>query len=296
MNNPLNIRRYPGNPVLGPQPELPWGGHEARNPGVIFDGQLFHMVFTATSEPDNGEIYLGHAVSKDGMHFTSDPQPLMAPDPNPDTFDHANVEDARVTWMDGHYYIAYAGRSFNLKEFAKGKRRLGPNGNVNPTWTENFRRGGFAFTDDWKSCARLGPCTSEHVHDANIALFPEKFGGKYAILHRPTCYVPWLLPSFYHPASIWLAFNKTLGPLSSNRREMPWNMREGEDWPDDHLLIAPRYDWENFKVGASGVPIPTDDGWLMFYHAVDRAGVYRVGLLLLDREDQIGRASCRERV
>ena len=33
------------------------------------------------------------------------------------------------------------------------------------------------------------------------------------------------------------------------------------------------------------MPIPTDDGWLTLYHAVDRAGVYRVGVMLLDRED-----------
>ena len=39
------------------------------------------------------------------------------------------------------------------------------------------------------------------------------------------------------------------------------------------------------KIGGSGVPIPTDDGWLMTYHAVDRQSKYYVGLALLDRED-----------
>jgi predicted GH43/DUF377 family glycosyl hydrolase len=246
------------------------------------------MVFTGRSEPANGEIYLGHAVSKDGIHFDTDPEPLLRPDPNPDSFDHANVEDARVTEMDGKYYIAYAGRSLNLNDFGAGKRRVGPDGNRNPTWTENYRRGGFAVTTDWKTVERLGPCTSEHIHDANIVLFPEKINGKYAILHRPTAYVPWTLPAFYHPSSIWLAYVDELGPICSNAREMPWNMKEGVDIPDDHMLITGVFEWENFvKVGASGVPIPTDDGWLMFYHAVDRMGVYRVGLLLLDRENPL---------
>ena len=49
--------------------------------------------------------------------------------------------------------------------------------------------------------------------------------------------------------------------------------------------MAPERDWEMLKIGGSGVPIPTDDGWLMTYHAVDRQSVYRVGLTLLDRED-----------
>lgn len=62
-------------------------------------------------------------------------------------------------------------------------------------------------------------------------------------------------------------------------------MIDGEDIPDEHLLIKPEYEWESMKIGASGIPIPTDDGWLMFYHAVDRKGVYRVGLMLLDRQN-----------
>ena len=287
MQDVLNIRRYEGNPILGPNPALSWAGHEARNPGVVFDGTQFHMVFTTTPEPNNGEIYLGYACSSDGIHFDVADTPFMRPDPDPDAFDHANVEDARITQMGGDFYIAYAGRSHNLKSFAKGERRIGPNGNKNPTWTENFRRGGFAVTRDWKSVKRIGPCTNEHIHDANIVLFPEKINGKYAVLHRPTAFVPWLLPCLYHPASIWLAYEDELGPFGSNAREMPWKMRDGVDVPDDNLLIQPKYEWEMMKIGASGVPIPTDDGWLMFYHAVDRQGIYRVGLLLLDRANPL---------
>lgn len=99
--------------------------------------------------------------------------------------------------------------------------------------------------------------------------------------------MPWTLPCFYSPASIWLVFSDSLERWGSNRREMPWNMIDGEDIPDEHLLIKPEYEWESMKIGASGIPIPTDDGWLMFYHAVDRKGVYRVGLMLLDRQNPL---------
>ena len=283
----LEIKRYSGNPILGPNPALPWGGHEARNPGVVFDGKTFHMVFTATPEPGNGEIYLGYASSPDGIRFECAPEPLLSPSPNPDDFDHASVEDARVTELDGKFYIAYAGRSFNMKKFAEGERRLGPGGSRNPVWTENFRRAGFAVTSDWKECRRLGALTSEHLSDANIVLFPEKINKKYLILHRPTSAIPWTLPMIYNPGAIWLAFSDSLERWSSNRREMPWDMVDGEDIPDDHLLIQPEYEWERLKIGASGVPIPTEDGWLMFYHGVDRSGKYRVGLMLLDRQDPL---------
>lgn len=283
----LKIKRYADNPILGPNPDLCWSGSESRNPGVVFDGKKFHMVFTATPKPRNGKIYLGYAESSDGTNFRCAPEPFLRPSQNENDFDHASVEDARVTELEGKYYIAYAGRSFNMNRFATGERRVGPDHNLNPTWTENFRRCGLAMTIDWKNCQRLGPITSEHISDANVVLFPEKINGKYAMFHRPTPFIPWILPLIYNPGAIWLAFSDSLTHWSSNRREMPWNMIDGVDIPDTHLLIKPEYEWEKLKIGAAGVPIPTDDGWLVFYHAVDRMSVYRVGLMLLDRENPL---------
>ena len=54
----LNVKRYSGNPILTPRPELRWRG-SARNPGVVYDGEKFHMVFTADSKPADGIIRLG---------------------------------------------------------------------------------------------------------------------------------------------------------------------------------------------------------------------------------------------
>ncbi len=280
------IKRYRVNPILGPNPALPWGRDEARNPGVIFDGSKFHMVFTASSDiMGGGDMVLGYASSSDGIHFECANKPLIVPSENPDDFDCGTVEDCRITELEGKYYIAYAGRSLKIDKYNNGERRLGPKGNRNPTWTDNFRRVGLAATSNWKQVNRLGPITSEHLSDANVALFPEKINGKYVMLHRPTPFIAWTLPLIYNPGCIWIALSDNLLHWSSDRREMPWDMKDGIDIPDDHLLIKPEYDWEKLKVGGSGIPIPTDDGWLTFYHAVDRDGVYRVGLMLLDRED-----------
>ena len=283
----LSIKRCAANPILRPDPGLWWAGRQTRNPGVILDNGVFHMLFTAMPEPKNGAIYLGHATSNDGIHFEVEPEPFLSPSENFNDFDHGTVEDCRITAMDGKFYCAYAARSFNGQKYARGERRLGPDGNRNPTWTENFRRVGFAETSDWKSVKRLGPLTSEHLNDSNVVLLPEKINGKYAVLHRPNATTAWTLPMFYDPGSIWMAFTDDLSHWSSNRKEMPWNMIDGEDIPDDHLLIRPEFPWERLKIGASGVPIPTDDGLLMFYHAVDRQGTYREGLMLLDRENPL---------
>lgn len=280
----LDVKRYGGNPVLKPIPGVRWRG-SARNPGVGYDGKTFHMVFTADPRPSDGVIRLGYASGTDGFHFTEKEGPWMDGSLNPNDFDHAGCEDARVTFLEGRWYIAYAGRTLNLSDYAAGVRRRGPGGNLNPVWTDNYRRVGLAVTDDFKTVERLGPITSEHISDANVALFPEKINGKYAMLHRPTAFLPWLLPLHYHPGCIWLAFSENLTHWSSNKREMPWDMIDGVDIMDEVLLLAPQRKWEETKVGASGVPIPTDDGWLMTYHGVDRQCVYRIGLALLDRED-----------
>lgn len=279
------IRRWEQNPILEPGTRLPWCSHEIRNPGVIFDGRLFHMAFTAATDLlAGGEMVLGHAWSADGIHFTCDEEPLLRPNPDADAFDAGTVEDCRITTFAGRHYLAYAGRSLSIGRYARGERRLGPGGNTNPTWTANFRRVGLAVTDDWRAIERLGPITSEHMSDANVTLFPEKIGGKYAILHRPTPFIAWAMPLLYNPGCMWIAFSDDLLRWGGDKLAMPWDLR-AEDLPDDHLLIRPEQPWEMLKVGAAGVPIATDEGWLMLYHAVDRQGVYRVGILLLDRDD-----------
>ncbi|MDO8270033.1 MAG: hypothetical protein Q7T54_05200 [Candidatus Levybacteria bacterium] len=41
--------------------------------------------------------------------------------------------------------------------------------------------------------------------------------------------------------------------------------------------------WDNVKVGIAGPPIQTDQGWLLFYHAVSNPGFkYKIGAMLLD--------------
>ena len=108
------------------------------------------------------------------------------------------------------------------------------------------------------------------------------------MIHRPTPFIPWYLTCKYCPGGIWIAFSDNL--LSWGWEEIQttvnpcWAIGE-KDYSQEHLLIRPEYDWEKTKIGGAGVPIATDEGWLMLYHAVDIKGVYRVGLLLLDRDD-----------
>ena len=53
------------------------------------------------------------------------------------------------------------------------------------------------------------------------------------------------------------------------------------NWPESDMakVFGPREEiwWDNASVGGNGVPIETDHGWLAFYHAYDKRGVYRPG-------------------
>ena len=43
--------------------------------------------------------------------------------------------------------------------------------------------------------------------------------------------------------------------------------------------------WDGVKVGVASPPIKTDRGWLLLYHGVAEGTKYRVGALLLDKDD-----------
>lgn len=105
---------------------------------------------------------------------------------------------------------------------------------------------------------RIGPIVRGEDNKDHV-LFPRKIGGRFVALHRRRPY-------------IWLAYSDDL---------RTW--REEDMTP----IFGPRpdSDWENASVGGNGVPIETEHGWLMLYHAYDQDRVYRFGACLLDLED-----------
>jgi predicted GH43/DUF377 family glycosyl hydrolase len=105
---------------------------------------------------------------------------------------------------------------------------------------------------EWKQIGSLvkGEDNKDHV------LFPRRISGRYVSFHR-------------RPPGIWLAYSDDL-----------------HTWTDFEPLMAPRPElWDNNRIGAGGVPIETDQGWLCIYHSYDHQKVYRLGTCLLDLDD-----------
>jgi predicted GH43/DUF377 family glycosyl hydrolase len=90
----------------------------------------------------------------------------------------------------------------------------------------------------------------------NLVLLPRQIGGRYVAFHR-------------RPPSMWIAYSQDL-----------------VHWGDFQVVLEPRAgNWDCTRVGAGGVPIETDHGWLVLYHGYDEEIVYRLGVCLLDLDD-----------
>lgn len=152
------------------------------------------------------------------------------------------VEDPRIVWLDGRYWVTYVAVS----------RHGAATALASTTDFVNFQRHGIIFCPENK----------------DVVLFPEKIGGLYAALHRPTTAHPFCRPE------IWFARSPDL-----------------LHWGAHQVVHGGSASWEGGRVGAGVPPLRTESGWLEIYHASRRStepgkvGTYVGGLMLLDLDN-----------
>lgn len=113
--------------------------------------------------------HLRLARSKDGRIFSVDEHPAIIPDRESEAF---GIEDARITEIDGTYYIVY--KSVSTRGITQS----------------------LATTRDFINFDKHGIILAPENMDAMI--FPEKIDGKFVALHRP-------FPHMIGEANMWLA-------------------------------------------------------------------------------------------
>jgi len=102
--------------------------------------------------------------------------------------------------------------------------------------------------------------TPPFLADKDAAIFPEKIDGKYLFIHRiENVICGQYLDSLDFSTEKIVECIEILGP----RRGL----------------------WDEQKVGLSSPPIKTDKGWLMFYHGVSEHTTYRMGAVLLSKDN-----------
>lgn len=230
--------RDDANPILTPA-DWPYTVNAVFNPGACRgpDGETILLVRV---EDRSGISHLTVARSEDGVtDWRIEPRPFIAPDEA--YHSRWGVEDPRITRVGDTYYIAHTGFS--------------PSGPLVV----------LAETDDFRSYNVRSVAPPE---DKNAALFPVKFDGRWALVHRPVVSAAHGLAS-----NIWISFSPDL-----------------VHWGDHRLVIESRRtgNWDREKVGLGPPPLETPQGWLVMFHGVRNTAagaLYRAGLALLDLHD-----------
>jgi predicted GH43/DUF377 family glycosyl hydrolase len=122
------------------------------------------------------------ARSLDGVHFAVEDQPFIYP---LDESQKYGVEDARVTFIEGRYYINYT------------------------VVSEGSWATALAVTDDFITFQSQGVIF--HPENKDVAIFPERVNGKYLALHRPN-------NSGFGKPSIWYAESPDLLHWGNHKR------------------------------------------------------------------------------
>lgn len=235
------FQRYHHNPILSAR-EWPYPANSVFNAGAAkVDGQTLLLVRV---EDRRGISHLTVARSDDGIGgWVVDPQPTLLPSPETHPEELWGIEDPRLTWIEERKCWAVTYTAYSP---------AGPLVSL-------------ASTTDFRTFTRLGPVMPPEDKDA--ALFPVRFGNRWAMLHRPVATVA------STGAHIWISFSPDL-----------------KHWGDHHVLIPARLGgwWDARKIGLSPPPLETPQGWLVLYHGVRHTAggcLYRLGLALLDRSD-----------
>ena len=104
----IQAGRLSDTPLL--KPGSSWTAHGVFNPAAVRVGGKTILLFRATDANDVSSI--GYAESDDGIHFRSDPNPVLKAETGYEK--PGGVEDPRVVRIEGTYYLTYTG--YNRKD------------------------------------------------------------------------------------------------------------------------------------------------------------------------------------
>ncbi|RYE20772.1 MAG: glycosidase, partial [Sphingobacteriales bacterium] len=110
---------------------------------------------------------------------------------------------------------------------------------------------------------KIMPLYGAGAQNKNLALFPRKINGKYAMISR------------IDGCNNYIMYSDKINI-----------------WEEPTLLQEPRFTWEFVQIGNCGSPIETEHGWIMITHGVGPMRRYVLGASLLKLDDpsvEIGR-------
>ena len=260
----LFLHRTYCNPVLSPG-DTPWTAEAVLNPAALSLGGRIHLIYRAIGM--DGVSRLGYASSPNGIVFddrlpypayiAQNPRNLpeaarrYSPVMYPSGGSWGGCEDPRAVTIDGRVYVTY---------------------NAFDGW--DFIRVALISIDASELLNKKWHCSAPHllsppgqIHK-NWVLFPEKFGGKFALLH-----------SLQGPEQdrVCIEYIDDIENFDPANFESPYNNKSPA-----HNCV-----WHEKVRGVGTPPLRTPQGWLVLYHAMSpgEGHRYKLGAMLLDLDD-----------
>ena len=248
-----SVEKFNKNPIIKPDARINWKSWQTFNPTALYLNNSVHLLYRAIG--NDGVSRFGYARSENG--FTIDECP---PKPAYRETDETVRYTAHVPYSGG----SFAGCEDPRLVYMKDEETIYL---MYTSCIDGLRVGLSSIAKDdflaqrwkWKTPQLISPPGEVHK---NWVLFPEKIRGKYAICHA------------LNPISI--AYVET---LDFNGTYISSHYNPGE----------PSERWDSYMRGAGPAPLKTDEGWILFYHAMNHRArsEYKVGAFLLDQENPI---------
>jgi predicted GH43/DUF377 family glycosyl hydrolase len=157
------LKRYKDNPIIGPDPNAKWYSKKAYNSTVIKRDGTYHLLFRGVG--DDWVSRIMRAESSDGINFTIDNEPVIAPE---FPWEAKGCEDPRIIYLQDKYWVTYT------------------------AFDGTTGRSAIASSDDlqnWQKHHLMFPQLA-HIQRENLpgdwsksaAIFPEKIDDRYLLL------------------------------------------------------------------------------------------------------------------
>lgn len=254
----IEVKRYPNNPILGPDKSHDWEAQAVFNGCPIKDDGKYHMLYRALSfekkhEDQTMELStIGYTHSDDGYHFSGERVQLVKPE---EEWEKYGCEDPRVTKIDDKYYITYTA----LSDYPH---------------TPGGIKIAVVVTKDFKTIEEKHLVT--HFNSKAMVIFPERINGKIVAIFTMNTDIP--------PVRIMMAEFDT--------PEQMWDIEYWDEWEkhlDSHTLHFQRSLEDHIEIGAP--PVKTKDGWLLMYsyirNYISDGTIFGIETALLDLKNPI---------
>lgn len=246
------------------------------NPACIRKGKYVYMFYRAWNKENRSTI--GYCKLDGPLKIVErSKKPILFPEAD---YEY-NLEDPRIVFLDGIYYltyVAYDGGNVRIAyATSKDIKKFEKRGIISPEITydkaedifracrSKLKERYFLFESYFKD--KVGKDVL--LWDKDAFLFSKKINGKFALIHRilPDIQVIYFKDFKELTLAYWKKYFKRLS---------------------DFVVLESKYWYESRNIGGGCPPIETDKGWLLIYHAVDdmdRGKIYRAGAALLDKKD-----------